>query len=263
VSPSERVDLSIKLATWNLAHGRTTAARRLQEDVLHEIAADVAVLTEPARSYVNGPGVVVSAPGPNGGLPWIAIIARTIELVDVQLPYERLGLVTKAGTGASAFIVYGTVLPWASVKSHAPTVARTHEDSLGVFRRVLDEQVNDIHELRRRFELPVVWIGDFNCSLVGSARAGSHERRRLLLDALGELELTAWNVEAGHAIEGLSTIDLICGPKEWRLRATGRIDPVRGSVTMSDHAGYWVEVEVGGWVAGQESSQRDARSPHP
>jgi hypothetical protein len=31
-------------------------------------------------------------------------------------------------------------------------VARIDEDSLGVFRPVLDEQV-DIHELRRRFEL--------------------------------------------------------------------------------------------------------------
>lgn len=105
------------------------------------------------------------------------------------------------------------------------------------------EQVSDILELRRRFDLPVLWIGDFNCAVVGSTRAGSLDRRRLLLDALGTLDLAVWNGDEAHAIEGLSTIDLICGPKGVRLESRGRIDPVRDGVRLSDHAGYWVEFE--------------------
>ena len=233
----------MKIATWNLEHGGTRAARRLQEKELNEVDAHVAVLTEPAPSYVNGPGVVVSPPRPSGGLPWIAIRGRTVEPIDVPLAYERLGLVAKVGMGTSTFIVYGTVLPWASVKSHAPTVGRTDESSLAVFHRVLNEQVDDIQGLRRQFALPVLWIGDFNCSLVGSTRAGSRERRLLLLAALAKLDLMVWNIDSGHAIEGLSTIDLICGPKQWRLRMCGRIPPVHNGIKMSDHAGYWVEVE--------------------
>jgi hypothetical protein len=58
--------------------------------------------------------------------------------------------------------------------------------------------------------VPALWIGDFDCSLAGSIRVGSRERRRLLADALDRLELTAWNRNSDHAIESLSTIDLIC-----------------------------------------------------
>lgn len=240
-----RFGAGIKIATWNLEHGGTKDARRLQEKELAEVNADVAVLTEPSPSYVAGPDIVVSPPGPDGEPPWIAICGRktTVKPVGTALPYERLGLVAKVGTGHSVFIVYGTVLPWASVKSHAPTVPRTNETSLGVFRRVLNEQMNDIQDLRRQFKLPVLWVGDFNCSLVGSTRAGSHERRRLLVDALDKLELTAWNRKSGHAIESLCTIDLICGPNEWGLGTQDRIAPEREGVTMSDHAGYWVDVE--------------------
>ena len=110
-----------------------------------------------------------------------------------------------------------------------------------MFRRVLEEQVEDVLRLRSRFGLPVVWAGDFNCSVLRSPYTGSPARRGLLLDALARLELVVWNAEAAHAIEGLPTIDLICGPRSWKVAGQGQIDPVRDGVTMSDHAGYWVE----------------------
>jgi hypothetical protein len=40
----------------------------------------------------------------------------------------------------------------------------------------------------------------------------------------------------------MCTVDLICGTKSSTATAQGRIDPVSGSIAMSDHAGYWVEL---------------------
>jgi len=48
----------VKLLTWNLQHGGSKPVRRLQEEVRAEVAADVAVLTESAATFVNGPGPV-------------------------------------------------------------------------------------------------------------------------------------------------------------------------------------------------------------
>ena len=49
-------------------------------------------------------------------------------------------------------------------------------------------------------------------------------------------------LEAAHAQSGLCSVDLICGPAACPPTAQGRIDPARAGVTLSDHAGYWVEI---------------------
>jgi hypothetical protein len=88
----------------------------------------------------------------------------------------------------------------------------------------------------------VVWAGDFNQTVVGTTRGGSNARRRLLLEALSALGYAAWNGAAAHATAGMSSVDLICGPRDRAVVGQGRIDPTRGGVVMSDHAGYWVDI---------------------
>lgn len=236
----------MKIATWNLERGRTLRAPcPLQEETIQALAADVLVLTEPSVFYQRGPAVVTSPAqreGPRGYEAWVAVVGSAVEPVDFDVPFERLSVAAQTTIAGRTVIVYGAVLPWLSVKHHAPYVARTGENALEVFERLLAEQAADVAELRRRHDAPVIWAGDFNQSLLGPNLAGSAVRRTALAKTLAELGLTAWNEAAAHAQPGMCTIDLICGPKECTLRRHGRIDPVSRGVVMSDHAGYWVEL---------------------
>ena len=132
----------------------------------------------------------------------------------------------------------GPSFPGSRLRITPPELVREGEDSLATFTRILAEQASDILELRRRYDEPVVWVGDSNQSLSG----GSQVRRALLIETLASLGMTAWNGEAAHAASGLCSVDLICGRDARAVEAHGRIDPTRSGVTMSDHAGYWVEL---------------------
>ncbi len=220
-------------------------ARPAQDEVLRELAADVCVLTEPPASYGTAAGVVTSPPrrvGPAGAEAWVAIVGPSVEAVALEVPDERTAVAARASAGGVSVVVSGTVLPWLAIANHAPELVRDGEDSLATFTRILAEQASDILELRRRYGEPVVWAGDFNQSLFGALHGGSHERRALLIETLASLGMTAWNGEAAHAASGLCSVDLICGRDARAVAAHGRIDPARSGVTMSDHAGYWVEL---------------------
>lgn len=182
--------------------------------------------------------------GPRGYEAWVAVVGSAVEPVDLDVPYERLSVVARTTIAGRTVIVYGAVLPWLSVKHHAPYVARTGESALEVFERVLAEHAADVAELRRRYDAPVIWAGDFNQSLVGRNSAGSAVRRAALAKSLANLGLTAWNEAAAHARRGMCAIDLICGPKEYKPIRQGRIHPILRGIAMSDHAGYWVEVDL-------------------
>lgn len=143
--------------------------------------------------------------------------------------------------GGRRVVIYGAVLPWLAIRAHAPDLVRDGERYIDAFRRVLAAQRADIDALRARGEF-VVWAGDFNQSVGGANLGGSNEARAELNTCLDEMGFAAWNGDADHANEGLHTIDLICGPKGEQVLAQGRIDPVLDGVTMSDHAGYWVDL---------------------
>jgi hypothetical protein len=202
----------MRIATWNLERGaKTRAARAAQTAVLRELRADVVVLTEPGVGYQAGPGVVTSPPvrpRAQGPEPWIAIFGEGIEPV-LDVPYARLAAGARVAVGGRNLIIYGSVLPWLSVTSHAPEVVHAGEDSFGAFQRVLGEQLADIAELRRRHGLPVVWAGDFNQSLAGPLAGGSQVRRQALRDALDAAKIDVWNGEAAHAQRGLCAVDLV------------------------------------------------------
>lgn len=242
---SDARDHVMKVATWNLERGgRTRPAHVAQEEVLLELGVDVIALTEPPATYRSAPGVVASAPrrsGPAGLESWVAVVGETVEPVPFEVPYERMAVAARATVGAESIIIYGAVLPWLAVTSHAPYLVRTGEDSMAVLTRVLAEQIRDVTELQQRFGELVVWAGDFNQTLAGPLWGGSAPRRALLAQALASIGYGAWNEDAEHATDGMRAVDLICGPREHALVRQGRIDPGRGDVIMSDHAGYWVE----------------------
>lgn len=244
----ERQDV-LRIATWNLERGgRTRAAGLAQDDALRELAVEVVVLTEPPSSYRTGPGVVASAPlrrGAHGLESWVAIVGRSVEPVTLDVPFGRLAVAASVTIEGVPLVVYGAVLPWLTVGAHEPELARDGEDSFAVFERVLAEQAADVAELRRRHG-DVVWLGDFNETLAGPSWGGSARRRALLEKTLSALGYAAWNAAADHAKPGMCAVDLICGPADWELAAQGRVEPSRGGVVMSDHAGYWVQLATRG-----------------
>jgi endonuclease/exonuclease/phosphatase family metal-dependent hydrolase len=237
----------MKIATWNLERGgRTQGARKAQEEILAELRADVVLLTEPDSSYKTATGVVTSPRLREGGTAgpeaWVAIVGRSVEPVDFDVPYNRTAVAARISVGGLAVIVYGAVLPWLAVTSHARELVDEGENSFATFKRVLAEQAKDIVDLRKRYGSPVIWAGDFNQSVSGPNWGGSNDRRVLLNETLNSLEMVPWNGKADHAKSGMCAVDLICGPKECLLLPQGRINPVRGKLAMSDHAGYWVEL---------------------
>ena len=235
----------MRIATWNLERGgRTRAARLAQEETLRTLHADVVVLTEPPAAYRNGPGIVTSPAQRSGkGDPesWVAIVGPGVEVVPLDIPYERLAVAARVAVGGRRLTIYGAVLPWLSVRSHAPEIVRDGEEFSDVFGRVLNAQKADLLKLRANGE-PVVWAGDFNQSVAGSNLGGSKSGRAALNECLADLGMVAWNGQAAHARDCLRAIDLICGPRDQTILAEGRIEPGRDGVRMSDHAGYWVDL---------------------
>ncbi len=230
----------MRIGTWNLQRGGSRAVLAGQEAALRALDLDVVVLTEPPPSYTPAPNVVM-APASPGRPTWIAVRGEAVEpLTDFFIPCSRLAAAARVVTGERSVIVYGTVLPWLSVASHAPEIAG-FDGSFATFRRVLSEQAADLRVLQHRSE-PVLWVGDFNQNLVGPLIGGSTARRQALLEVLDDLDLLAWNADAAHAEHGLMAIDLLCGPRSTMVERQGRIDPIRQGVRLSDHAGYWVEI---------------------
>lgn len=234
--------LIMRIATWNLERGgRTKAARAAQQTALasHVIRADVMVLTEPPASVLATACVLVSPPGGHGS--WVAIQGRYVRPLDLKIPYDRMAVAARVSFNGAQIIVYGAVLPWTAVKIHAPDLVRAGEDSFGAFKRALQEQASDIVALQK-LGAPVVWVGDFNQSVEGANFGGSSQRRDLLNQTLKTLNMVAWNGTAAHAKSGMYAVDLICGPKQQTVTVSGRIEPIVDGVTMSDHAGYWVDI---------------------
>lgn len=235
----------MRIATWNLERGRAIAS---QQAAIDRLRADILILTEPPKSYTSGPSVVTSPSSRHGrrGLKesWVAIVgSSTVTPVAMDIPFERLAAAAKTSVAGRHVLVYGSVLPWNSVRSRAPYVCRIGESSYDTFLRVLCEQVADVSALRRNHDHDlIIWAGDFNQSLAGPIRGGSRQKRNGLTDALKTLGLEAWNGLMAHASEGLCAVDLICSPRNLPPIAQGRLDPLSSdNVVMSDHAGYWLD----------------------
>jgi endonuclease/exonuclease/phosphatase family metal-dependent hydrolase len=190
---------------------------------------------------------VVTSPrqrdGRQGAESWVAIVGKSeIKPAEIDIPFERMAAAARATVDGREVIVYGAVLPWNSIRSHAPELVHAGESASDTFVRVLREQAADIERLRRRHKPDVIiWAGDFNQTVGGPNYGGSRAKRDTLIQTLATLDFEAWNRKEAHARAGLQAIDLICGRRDQRPVRQGRIDPVSGDIRMSDHAGYWVE----------------------
>lgn len=213
---------------------------------MEAIAADVWILTEPGLGYVGGAGSVVSPPlrasADGQRESWVALTGAAVEPVDLEVPFERTAIAAKAVIVGRTLLLYGSVLLWLAIRSHAPDLVQEGESAMEAFQRVLVEQARDVAALQGTHGGPVIWAGDFNQSLHGSLAGGSNERRTLLRSTLAALGLVAWNGEAAHACEGACAVDLLCGPASLTVTRSERIDPVSDGIRMSEHAGYWVDL---------------------
>lgn len=207
------------------------------------------VVTEPPNELLEGPGAVSSPqerPGRSEPESWVAILGDGLEPVGEQLPYERMAVAARCVSEGTDLIVYGSVLPWRAAPHQAPDLAQPGESATAMVERVLASQEADIRTLQGRHPQAVVmWAGDFNQSLAGPNLTGSRRGRVVLLAALDRLGMQAWNAESPHARSGLSTIDLVCGPATVPVKSIELLEPSLGGQSLSDHAGYIVEVSLG------------------
>lgn len=231
----------MRVATWNLQRKSGAPTIRGQLEILRAVEADVLVLTEVHPSFMK-PGSTpvlsdVSKDEPADGAAWVAILGDDMQRVDIELRSARFAAAAAGIVGDEQVVVYGSVLPWRSASKDVPDRRFPGENSRSMFRRVLGDQVADIHQLQGMFSgALLIWAGDFNQSLSGPNKGGSDEARQLLREALSDLGLAAWNEHARHKIETLKAIDLICGPSARPVTSVSRIDPNK----LSDHAGYLV-----------------------
>ena len=240
----------MRILTWNLErgfHGRKQVIGQ-QQDRLKEIGADIAVLTEvPAPMSILQEGLVLSpvqrAQGRLELEAWVGIAATGCQAVGQALPFARMAAAAQVVLEGEPFLVYGSVLPWRGALHQAKYLSSDEfENSAGLFKRILCEQVEDMKALKEQFRShSLIWAGDFNQSLSGPNYVGSKAGQELLSSALEDLDLEAWNKDCEHSIPGLSAIDLICGPKG-RKHKVERFAPDHHSTTLSDHAGYIVEL---------------------
>ena len=94
-------------------------------------------LDEPPSEYKSAPGVVTSPArreGKRGNESWIAIVGTAVEPVPLEIPYEHLAVAARIELEGRRLVVYGTVLPWLSVRAQAPYVVENGEQYVEVFK---------------------------------------------------------------------------------------------------------------------------------
>jgi hypothetical protein len=237
----------MRIGTWNLErHGDSDLIRR-QRALIDSKCADVFVLTEVHRSFdCRGWTVdrsITSTHSDHAGDSWVAVVSQDLGLSERTLPPRSCSVAGQYEIGGELLIVYGTVLPWLRAPDQAPDLALPNEPYVDMFARTVREQAGDLRTMKQpHSKAIIVWAGDFNQTLSGSNSGGSNISRTLLKDTLADLGLVAWNEHLAHAIPGLKTIDLICGPTNRPVKAIERFDPVFDGHKLSDHAGYLVEI---------------------
>ncbi len=230
----------MRVGTWNLEKGaRRKSAGRSQLNVLADYRLDVVVLTEPSEEALTHWGsTVVTSSETGNGKPWVALVGAGLAL---RGDPRVLSVAAETEIAGRRVLVYGSVLPWTKATSDIPEVA-DGRSSDEFFLEELHDQVSEIETFCSEDDLTVVWAGDFNQNLLGPLYGGSARRREELQKRLGGLGFEAWNRLAPHAIDGLFTIDLICGPDHIAVERTETIANTIDGDVVTDHAGYVVEL---------------------
>lgn len=219
-------------------------------EALSGLNVDLLIVTEPGPGFrARFPKLVVSPERRTDGEreeAWVAIVGNGIDSIEVSLEieYKHLAVAYRTVLDGRQTIIYGSVLPWLSARTHAPDVyGNEYRTFVEVFDKALGEQANDIERLRARCPADaLIWAGDFNHTLDG--RPLSRQASSMLAVAIDELGHIAVNKKSPHRKEGLSALNLICVEKSWTPFQVEFFDPVFNNRTLSDHSWYVISVST-------------------
>ncbi|CAB4966618.1 unannotated protein [freshwater metagenome] len=136
-----------------------------------------------------------------------------------------------ARVGPTTYV--SSVLPWRACGARTPWVGTTHTDKTA-------HAVDDLL-LHLRAADGLVWGGDWNHALSGREYAGSLGGRKVVLDAVDQLDLSVPTADLPHPIDGLLSIDHVAVPRGTATTAS-RLPAERDGTRLSDHDAYVVEV---------------------
>jgi len=234
----------MRIATSNLERLRRGRSRaRTYDTELHNLGADVIVVTEPGPGFRDRhPQAIMSPENRASGEAWVAIVGPLLEPVALNIPYQRLAVASRFDLDGAGVMIYGSVLPWLSAGTHAPDVFGQQSRKFGeIFETALDEQLADMIALRSMYpEDYLLWAGDFNHTLVGPAL--SAEASIMLKNAIASLGLKAVNAESPHRAPGWHALDLICVEEAWMCSSVESYYPLLDDRPLSDHRWYVAEV---------------------
>ncbi len=233
----------MRIGTWNLERLRRGArCSGAYDEALASLRADLVIVTEPGPGFrERHPLSSVSPeerPGRGGKEAWVAIVGTSLQAVDLDIAYHLLAVACRTVLDETSVVVYGSVLPWLSARTHAPDVyGDMPRPFIEIFATVLGEQVEDMRELRLRYpDEALVWAGDFNNTLMG--RALQREASAMLQRAVEDLGLKVTNAAAPHRQAGIRALDLICIQESWTCTAVETGFPLLGDRALSDHCSY-------------------------
>lgn len=208
--------------------------------------ADLVIVTEPGPGFRERHPTShlspVERPGVAGKEAWVAILGSSLETVSLDINYCHLAAASRTVLDETSVVVYGSVLPWLSARTHAPDVyGELKRSFIEIFETALSEQVADMRELRLRYpDDALVWAGDFNHTLMG--RALSRNASAMLKSAVEGLGLKATNAAAPHRKAGMNALDLICVERAWKCTAVDTGYPLLAERPLSDHCSYVAQV---------------------
>jgi endonuclease/exonuclease/phosphatase family protein len=213
----------VRIGTWNL-EGRWSAAHR---QLLDEEDCDAWLLTEV-------PGALSLA---RGSVSWSRPMDATKAFAAVWSREPAVAAPPPHPASATAVhdrvLLCSSVLPWRSARTSWPDRA---DDLAGVMSATLSR----LHAGLTGSAAPVVWGGDWNQTLTGPC-AGTLQGRRLTQELVDDLGLQVPTRDLPHATAGLSSIDHIAVPTDWRVSGRRRVVATRGGSRLSDHDAYVVD----------------------
>jgi hypothetical protein len=213
----------VRIGTWNLEGGWSAAHRRLLDDQ----DCDAWLLTEVPGPLSLGRGSF-SWSGPMDGTKAFAAVWSREEATAAPRPHPASAAAVRDGV-----LLCSSVLPWRSARPSWPDRA---DDLAGIILATLSQ----LRAGLTTFAGPVVWGGDWNQTLTGPC-AGTRQGRRLTEELVGDLCLQVPTRDLPHATAGLSSIDHVAVPAEWRVTDRRRVAATRGGSRLSDHDAYVVE----------------------
>jgi hypothetical protein len=242
----------MRILTWNLDHSKPSV-RDEQFALIAEQHADIEVLTEPGPAVAFDAGglkTVASPPERSNDESWVVIRGENVKEVEFEIPYQRMAAAATTSIDGRDLLIYGSVLPWNSAAHQDHDVFDLPDKgvpSAAIYGAWLTDQLRDIWKLSTLEQYKnhkVLWVGDLNVPVSGELKYHNPAASEMLKKALSKLSKKPYNANKAHALPNVETIDLICGPKSFKVTENKRIDGIHGNKALSDDCLYRVDLEI-------------------